>query len=215
MEIFRLPDRIDTLIFDIDGTLYTDDTYVYEQQDVQIRYFAQIHSISDDAARKMVADFRTEYAASHGGKNVSLGNTFAALGIPISENIEWRKNLIAPEKFLKKDEVLARTLEGMTKNFMLVCVTNNPASVGEKTLEVLGVKNLFKGVVGLDTCNVSKPARKPFLKAVEMTETVPEFCVAIGDRYDIDIALPLEMGMGGILVKGAEDVYELPLVLAK
>lgn len=215
MEIFKLTDRIDTLIFDIDGTLYTNDAYVYEQQDVQIRHFAKLRGMSDDDARKMVADFRADYAASHGGKNVSLGNTFAAFGIPISENVEWRKKLVSPEKFLKKDEVLARTLECMTKNFMLVCVTNCPVSVGEKTLEVLGVKQFFKGVVGLDTCNVSKPAREPFLEAVEMAETMPEFCVAIGDRYDIDIALPLEMGMGGILVKGAEDVYELPFVLAK
>lgn len=215
MEIFRLPDRIDTLIFDIDGTLYTDDAYVYEQQDVQIRYFAKLRGMSNDAARKMVADFRADYAANHGGKSVSLGNILAAHGIPISENIEWRKKLTAPEKFLKKDEVLARTLECMTNNFMLVCVTNNPTSVGEKTLEVLGVKEFFKCVIGLDTCNVSKPAREPFLKAVEIAETMPEFCVAIGDRYDIDISLPLEMGMGGILVKGAEDVYELPLVLAK
>jgi phosphoglycolate phosphatase/putative hydrolase of the HAD superfamily len=33
--------------------------------------------------------------------------------------------------------------------------------------------------------------------------------VSIGDRCDIDIALPLELGMGGILVEGVEDVYAL------
>ena len=39
-------------------------------------------------------------------------------------------------------------------------------------------------------------------------------CISIGDRYDIDLALPLEMGMGGILVSGAEEVYQLPSILS-
>ena len=32
-------------------------------------------------------------------------------------------------------------------------------------------------------------------------------CVAVGDRFNIDIELPVKMGMGGILVDGVEDVY--------
>jgi phosphoglycolate phosphatase/putative hydrolase of the HAD superfamily len=32
----------------------------------------------------------------------------------------------------------------------------------------------------------------------------------VGDRYDIDLALPLEMGMGAILVDGAADCRDLP-----
>jgi phosphoglycolate phosphatase/putative hydrolase of the HAD superfamily len=35
----------------------------------------------------------------------------------------------------------------------------------------------------------------------------------VGDRYDIDIALPLQLGMGGVLVDGVSDVYGLPPVL--
>jgi phosphoglycolate phosphatase/putative hydrolase of the HAD superfamily len=37
-------------------------------------------------------------------------------------------------------------------------------------------------------------------------------CISIGDRYDIDLALPLKLGMGGILVDGVSDVYRLPAV---
>jgi phosphoglycolate phosphatase/putative hydrolase of the HAD superfamily len=66
---------------------------------------------------------------------------------------------------------------------------------------------------------VSKPHEAPFRKAVELlgigalgseAPSLPlESCVSIGDRYDIDIALPLKLGMGGILVDGVEDVYGL------
>jgi ribonucleotide monophosphatase NagD (HAD superfamily) len=37
----------------------------------------------------------------------------------------------------------------------------------------------------------------------------PGACVSVGDRYDMDIAIPLSLGMGGILVAGVADVYQL------
>ena len=62
-------------------------------------------------------------------------------------------------------------------------------------------------------CHKSKPAREPFLLAAERTGVLPENCLSIGDRYDMDISLPLELGMGGILVTGVAEVYGLPAVL--
>jgi len=48
------------------------------------------------------------------------------------------------------------------------------------------------------------------LEAARLCGVSQEKCVSVGDRFDIDIALPLELGMGGILVDGVEDVYKLP-----
>ena len=51
--------------------------------------------------------------------------------------------------------------------------------------------------------------------AAEAAGAEPERCLSVGDRYDIDIALPLELGMGGILVDGVEDVYGIPDLLPR
>jgi phosphoglycolate phosphatase/putative hydrolase of the HAD superfamily len=75
------------------------------------------------------------------------------------------------------------------------------------------VEDLFPVLVGLDTCMVSKPHEIPFRKAAEESGVDTGGCVSIGDRYEIDLALPLEMGMGGVLVDGVEDVYRLPRIL--
>jgi phosphoglycolate phosphatase/putative hydrolase of the HAD superfamily len=75
------------------------------------------------------------------------------------------------------------------------------------------VADLFGALVGLDTCGVSKPHEAPFLRAAEILGVSPAACVSVGDRCDIDIALPLELGMGGILVDGVEDVYQLPILM--
>lgn len=91
----------------------------------------------------------------------------------------------------------------------MICVTNNPVLPARKTLEAIGVSEYFEEIVGLDTCFKSKPAVEPFALALEKMGLKAEECVAIGDRYDLDIALPLKMGMGGILVSGVEEVYGL------
>ena len=83
-----------------------------------------------------------------------------------------------------------------------------------KTLEAIGISDFFPEIVGLDTCLKSKPAVEPFETAVDWLSKSSEAgvkaenCLAIGDRYDMDIKLPLEMGMGGILVSGVEEVYQ-------
>ena len=213
MKTYNIPALLKTIIFDIDSTLYTNAAYAFEQVDCQVREYARITGISADQARKKVAAYRKEFAAKNDGKKVSLGNTLLAFGIPIEQSVEWRKSLLEPKLFLTADEKLVRTLTALEKKYKMICVTNNPLLPARKTLDALGVSSFFPQIVGLDTCFKSKPAREPFLKACEITSTVPQNCLAVGDRYDMDIALPLEMGMGGILVSGVEEVYRLPQLL--
>lgn len=215
MKIYKIPAKTKTLIFDIDSTLYTDENYAFEQVDVQIRHFAKLKGISDASAREMISSFRKQWSAEHEGKKISLGNALTYFGISIEESVEMRRALISPEKFLKPDKALYGALNMLKTKYSLVCVTNNPVLPAQKTLSALGIDSLISTIIGLDTCNKSKPAPEPFLLAAKMTSAEPEECLSIGDRYDMDIALPLELGMGGILVGGVKDVYRLPDILCK
>ena len=213
MKTYNLPSNPKTLIFDIDSTLYTNAAYAFEQVDCQVRQFARERGITADEARRMVADYRKKFAADNNGKKISLGNTLLAFGIPIAQSVEWRKTLMEPANFLSRDERLIQVLGDLSKSYNLITVTNNPVFTARKTLDSIGILEFFPQIVGLDTCLKSKPALEPFEKACELTQTQPQQCIAIGDRYDMDIALPLEMGMGGILVTGVSDVYELSKIL--
>lgn len=213
MKIYKIPRPLEAIIFDIDCTLYSNQKYAIEQVDCQIREFARVRGISADQARRMVADYRRQFALDHNGAKVSLGNTLLSFGIPIEESVEWRKKLLTPSDYLSYDKELVETLSLLQKNFKLICVTNNPVLPARKTLEAIGASEFFKDIVGLDTCFKSKPAEEPFFRAVEILQTKAEKCLSVGDRYDMDLSLPLQMGMGGLLVSGVEDVYKLPEIL--
>lgn len=208
MEKFNLPQNPTTLIFDIDGTLYTSAEFVQEQIDVQVRHWADINGMSHEDARKKIADFRKKYATENDGKKISLGNVFLNFGVDIDTSIRWRIELLKPENFLKPNEELKTALEKAAEKFTLIAVTNNPAEAARKTLAVLGLDKIIPEIIGLDTCRKSKPAKEILDIALERTGAKAEECISIGDRYDIDLSLPVKMGMGGVLVNGADEVIE-------
>lgn len=215
MKIYKIPEHLKTVIFDIDGTLYTSPEYLYEQVDVQIRHYAHINGMQEDKARKLISDYRDNWSKEHDGKKISLGNTLTAFGISIEESIKWRNSLMEPQKFLTEDKKLKYALSVLDKDFNMICVTNNPVQAASKTLKVLGIDNFFTDrIIGLDTCYKSKPAVEVLQKAMELTCSTPQECLSIGDRYDIDLSLPLKLGMGAILVDGAEDLYNINCVLS-
>ena len=209
MKIYKIPGNLRAFIFDIDSTLYTNSAYAFEQVDCQVRQFAKERGITSDEARRMVADYRKKFAEEHNGSKVSLGNTLLAFGVPIEQSVQWRRELLEPADFLSRDDRLIQTLINLQSKYKLICVTNNPVLPARKTLEALGVSEFFSEIVGLDTCFKSKPAVEPFQTALNILNEKAENCVAVGDRYDMDIALPLEMGMGGILVSGVEEIYQI------
>lgn len=213
--IFKIPQNLKAIIFDIDSTLYTSSAYAFEQVDAQIRFWAKKQEISEATARNRISEFRKNWSALHNGKKISLGNTFTHFGVTIEESIEMRRNLLEPKNFLDRDEKLIETIKCLKQKYKLICVTNNPELPAKKTLKALGIAELIPDIIGLDTSGKSKPALEPFEIALKRLNTKAEETLAIGDRYDMDISLPLEMGMGGILVSGVKDVYKLPEILLR
>lgn len=213
MKIYKIPKNLRTIIFDIDSTLYTNDAYAHEQIDVQMRHFAKLQNKSADEIRKQIAVFRKNYSETHSGKKISLGNTFVHFGVPIEESIKWRETLLEPKDFLPRDKKLISVLENLSTKYKMICVTNNPVLPARKTLEALGIDSLIPEIIGLDTTHKSKPALEPLELAAKMTGAKIEECLSVGDRFDIDLSLALEIGMGGILVNGVEDVYDFEKIL--
>jgi HAD superfamily hydrolase (TIGR01549 family) len=215
MKAYNLPAKCAAILFDVDSTLYTNPEYARSQIDLPIEKLARMRGISFRQMNDEMNQYRDNWAKEHNGQGISHGNIFKAFGVSINESVKWREELCQPEQYLSKDERLRSALEKLKSAATLGIVTNNPISIANRTLRALGVEDMFRAVIGLDTCGVSKPHIDILTQAAVLCGASLESCVSVGDRYEIDIALPLELGMGGILVDGVEDVYKLPEILVK
>jgi phosphoglycolate phosphatase/putative hydrolase of the HAD superfamily len=213
MNVYKLPETISGLIFDMDLTLYTNSEYGKLQIDRLVERLGKTRGKSFQEMDRELEEFRVAFAASHGGRRPSLSAALLSYGVSMEENVRWREEAYEPADFIHSDPKLGETLKRLSSSFALGVVTNNPVLVARKTLSALGAEQYFTALVGLDTCMTPKPHRLPFLTMTELLGCPAETCVSIGDRYDIDLAVPLELGMGGILVGGVEDVYLLPALL--
>jgi len=211
MKLFHLPPVIEGLIFDIDNTLYRDERYVNGQIVQLIARLARERGESFEVTNSMVETYRTEQAAQNGGRKPSLGNTFVHFGVPIEQSVRWREEELNPEEYLSVDLELDALLADLAGRYRIACVTNNPSTVGRRTLAALGVEHHFRVVIGLESTMVSKPHVLPFQLAAAELSCRPDRMVSIGDRYEIDIEPALSTGMGGILVESREDLFSLPL----
>jgi len=200
------------VLFDIDNTLYRDTRYVEYQIEILIERLAEYRGESLEQTRRLVQRTRDELERRD-GRRPSLGNTFVALGIPITMSVAWREELIDPAAFLSADPDLREILVQLSRSFRLLAITNNPVSTGIRTLEVLGVADLFETVVGLDTRHQSKPSWGPFEAALDAVGAGPAETVVVGDRYDVDLEPMIVRGGNGILLEHDGDLAEIPTIL--
>ena len=197
------------LVFDMDGTLYENLDYYRFQESSQVERLAGFLGISPSEAAERLGAAR-EARRTAALPATSMANHFLALGVDMPSIIRWREEALDPRQWLTEDSRLDAALAILAQRFRLVLLTNNPRSVGRASLQALGVAARFERVIGLDDTGKSKPSAEPFIAACRGLGLPVASCVSIGDRQDVDIEPALALGMGGILVRGVRDVYELP-----
>lgn len=202
-------------MFDMDLTLYRNEEYYHSQIENQVVLLAADLGRSEADLWSQLRSWEASYRKAHGDRKPSFGNTLlGALGYPIEQSVQLRRRAIRPEDYLVPDPRLAETLAILSRDYALVLVTNNPSDVAERTLAVLGVRQWFPRIIGLDEAGHSKPHPAAFDLAYQTLGLPPEQVVSIGDRVPVDLEVPLSRGSGGVLVESMDDVYSLPGVLA-
>lgn len=173
-EINLTADGFDAVIFDCDGTL--------------------VHSMP------LHFEAWCEALSLHGAANIFKEDVFYAMGgrptkdIVVEINDEYGLKL-DPEKvafskreaFLRKlgqleliDEVAAFA-ESLRGKLPMAIATGGTRLVIEKTLQAVGVSDLFEEVVTADDVANGKPAPDIFLKAAQMLGVKPERCLVLED----------------------------------
>ena len=133
--------KFESLIFDIDGTLWDSRTLVAEGYNIQLRREGLDHLCTDaETLKPLFGKVMTE-----------IGDTLFA-SIPAPERYDLMERCMATEnRYLEENECrigypgVKETLEKLSKKHRLFIVSNSQCGYPELCMEKLGISELFEG----------------------------------------------------------------------
>lgn len=163
--------RIDTFLFDLDGTLIDSADDIALSLRLTLKDLGKEDLMPQDV-RKLIG----------GGVRALLekvlGEEFRKEHVSLFREHYLRNAVVHTELFPGVEEVLH---ELRAKGKTLVVITNKMKLLTDKILEELGIDELFDLVVGGDSFPEKKPSPLPVLKSLEITGGKPERSIIVGD----------------------------------
>ena len=181
-------------IFDLDNTLYSGKTRVFEQVDKKMsKYISEKLNISIDEAKKIQKNYFHEY-------NTTLNGMIKNHKIDANEFLEFVHDIDID--FLKKDLKLIEEFKRLDgKKFIF---TNGSKKHALNVTRRIGIEQYFDDIFDIvESDFVPKPALKPYKKLVEKHKIDPNLCVFVEDIAR-NLKPAYEMGMKTVWIENDE-----------
>ena len=181
-------------LFDLDNTLYSGDTKVFDQVDKKMsKFISEKLNVSIEEAKKIQKNYFHEY-------NTTLNGMIKNHDIDATEFLEFVHDVNLD--FLKKDEFLGNQINKL--NGKKIIFTNASKAHAANVTEKIGIDKLFDGVFDIvDSDFYPKPSIEPYKKIIENYNIEPEYCI-----FFEDIARNLkpahELGMKTVWIENKE-----------
>ncbi len=200
------------IIFDLDGTLYVCDRYAAEIQAAAIGYIASLIQISSAEAALIIAATRLRLTAESG-----TVPTISAVCIELGGNAPDLHRVftqkLRPEAYLVRDERVVRLLERLAEKFRLAIYTNNNRPLTTRIMKCLGLDGLVANVFTIDDTWRGKPDEEMVCRVLAALKLAPEEALFVGDRYDVDLRQPEQLGCPVYLSQHLEQLLRLERLL--
>ncbi len=191
MKIFK---SIKYWIFDLDNTLYSGKTKVFEQVDKKMsKYISEKLNVSIEEARKIQKSYFYEY-------NTTLNGMIKNHKINANEFLDYVHDINID--FLKKDTKLSEELGKL--NGKKIIFTNGSKKHAINVTERIGIDQHFDDIFDIVESNfIPKPAIEPYNKLVEKHKIDPNLCVLVEDIAR-NLKPAYEMGMKTVWIENDE-----------
>ena len=191
MKIFR---SIKYWIFDLDNTLYSGDTKVFDQVDKKMsKYISDKLNVSIEEAKKIQKNYFYEY-------NTTLNGMIKNHKIDPGEFLEFVHDINID--FLQKDPGLAEEIEKLEGKKIIF--TNGSRKHAMNITRRIGIDQYFDDIFDIVNANfIPKPAMEPYKKLVEKHKIDPKLCVLVEDIAR-NLKPAYEMGMKTIWIENNE-----------
>ncbi len=191
MKSFKL---IKCWIFDLDNTLYSGKTKVFEQVDKRMsKYISNKLDVSVEEAKKIQKNYFYKY-------NTTLNGMIKNHKIDPNEFLEFVHDINID--FLQKDLELEKEIEKL--NGKKIIFTNGSRKHALNVTKRIGIDQLFDDIFDIVDCNfIPKPSIEPYKKLVEKHKIDPKLCVFIEDIAR-NLKPAYEMGMKTVWIENEE-----------
>ena len=187
-------ESINCWLFDLDNTLYSGKTKVFDQIDKRMsKYISEKLSVGIEEAKKIQKNYFHEY-------NTTLNGMIKNHKIDANEFLEFVHDVNLD--FLQKDEFLEKEIKKLEGKKIIF--TNGSKAHAANVTKKIGIDKLFDGVFDIvDSDFIPKPSKDPYKKILENYNIEPQYCI-----FFEDIARNLkpahELGMKTVWIKNNE-----------
>ena len=186
--------KIKFWLFDLDNTLYSGDTKVFDQVDKKMsKFISEKLNVSLEEAKKIQKNYFHEY-------NTTLNGMIKNHDIDANEFLEFVHDVDL--EFLKEDEPLKTEIEKLKGKKIIF--TNGSRAHASNVTSRIGIEQLFDGVFDIvDSDFYPKPSLEPYKKIIENYKIVPEYCIFFEDIAR-NLKPAYELGMKTVWIKNDE-----------
>ena len=181
-------------IFDLDNTLYSGKTKVFEQVDKRMsKYISNKLSVSLVKAKEIQKNYFYKY-------NTTLNGMIKNHRTDPNEFLEFVHDIDI--NFLKKDRALGEELQKLKGK--KVIFTNGSKKHALNVTSKIGIDQYFDDIFDIVDCNfIPKPTIEPYKKLVEKHKIDPNLCVFVEDIAR-NLKPAYEMGMKTVWIENDE-----------
>jgi len=181
-------------IFDLDNTLYSGKTKVFEQVDKRMsKYISNKLNVSIDEAKKIQKNYFFEY-------NTTLNGMIKNHKIDADEFLEFVHDIDID--FLKKDIKLDNELKKLDGKKIIF--TNGSKKHAINVTQRIGIHQHFDDIFDIvESEFIPKPAIEPYNKLVKKHKIDPKLCVLVEDIAR-NLKPAYEMGMKTVWIENDE-----------
>ena len=186
--------KIKFWLFDLDNTLYSGDTKVFDQVDKKMsKFISEKLKVNLEEAKKIQKNYFYEY-------NTTLNGMIKNHDIDAKEFLEFVHDVNL--EFLKKDEPLKKEIEKLKGKKIIF--TNGSKAHASNVTSRIGIEQLFDGVFDIvDSDFYPKPSLEPYKKIIENYKIVPEYCIFFEDIAR-NLKPAYELGMKTVWIENNE-----------
>ncbi|MEI6205620.1 MAG: HAD family hydrolase [Desulfuromonadales bacterium] len=200
------------IVFDLDGTLYFCETFAGSIQDAASGFIADLKGIGQPEAALLIAATRLRLSEKSGIVQ-TLSEVCRELGGSIRELHGFFAANLRPETHLVRDARVILLLKQLSEHYPLYIYTNNNHALTTRIVDLLGLDGLFRRNFVIDDNWRPKPDEEMLLRVLSEIALSPAEALFVGDRYDVDLRLPEQLGCPVYLSRNVEQLLRLEELL--